>query len=178
MYHCFRLSDRCFDRGGHPEFHYHIQRELWNESWFFLRFSVITAFQLCNLSIPSTKCVLANIPIEVFPIIIYRLYFHPLSHYPGPFWARFTDWYTVYHCYIGDRHLDFYRLHLKYGSYFPIPGQIAYLKPLQAKSFVMGQIEWQSTVLLHYGTSTARVPMLRNPKSMSLSSIFSKPACR
>ena len=38
-----------------------------------------------------------------------------MSKYPGPYFAALTDWYTVYHLYKGDRHLDFYDLHQKYG---------------------------------------------------------------
>ena len=49
-------------------------------------------------------------------IIIYRIWFHPLAKHPGPFLAKFTDWYSVYHCAIGDRHIDFYKLHCKYGK--------------------------------------------------------------
>lgn len=46
---------------------------------------------------------------------IYRLVFHPLAQYPGPWLAAATDWYSVYHCLLGDRHLDFLRLHQIYG---------------------------------------------------------------
>ncbi|KAF2261282.1 cytochrome P450 [Lojkania enalia] len=48
-------------------------------------------------------------------VIAYRVWFHPLGKYPGPFLAKFTDWYSVYHCMRGDRHIDFYKLHCKYG---------------------------------------------------------------
>ncbi len=51
--------------------------------------------------------------------IIYRLYFHPLSKYPGPFLAKITDGYQLYHAWKGDRHVDFWRMHEKYGAYHP-----------------------------------------------------------
>lgn len=50
-------------------------------------------------------------------VIIYRVYFHPLAKYPGPFFARITDWYNMYHCLVGDRHLEFYRIHKEYGRF-------------------------------------------------------------
>ncbi|PVH92930.1 hypothetical protein DM02DRAFT_500110, partial [Periconia macrospinosa] len=47
---------------------------------------------------------------------LYRVFLHPLSKYPGPLIGKITDWYSVYHCVKGDRHLDFYLLHQKYGT--------------------------------------------------------------
>lgn len=55
---------------------------------------------------------------------IYRLQFHPLAKYPGPWWAALTDWYTVFHLIVGDRHLDFYRLHSKYGQHSISPSLV------------------------------------------------------
>ncbi|KAH9223887.1 benzoate 4-monooxygenase cytochrome P450 [Leptodontidium sp. 2 PMI_412] len=46
----------------------------------------------------------------------YRLTFHPLAKYPGPFFARISDWPLIVHCYRGDRHLWEYKNHQKYGS--------------------------------------------------------------
>lgn len=47
---------------------------------------------------------------------IYRLLFHPLTKYPGPFLAKLTDVHLAYHAWKGDRHLHFYRCHEKYGE--------------------------------------------------------------
>ncbi|KAK1991624.1 cytochrome P450 [Colletotrichum falcatum] len=53
---------------------------------------------------------------QVAGIVVYRLFFHPLAKYPGPLAAKITDGYQLYHAWIGDRHLDFYKLHNKYGK--------------------------------------------------------------
>lgn len=52
---------------------------------------------------------------SVTAVTIYQLYFHPLSRYPGPLLGRITQWYDVYHAYIGDKHILFHRLHEQYG---------------------------------------------------------------
>lgn len=49
--------------------------------------------------------------------MVYRVFFHPLAKYPGPWLAKVSDLYNVYHCFIGDRHLEFYRIHQRYGTY-------------------------------------------------------------
>jgi hypothetical protein len=55
--------------------------------------------------------------IYVSLVIIYRLTLHPLAKYPGPFLAKVTDIYLAYHAWKGDRHLEFYRCHEKYGKF-------------------------------------------------------------
>ncbi|TGO86488.1 hypothetical protein BPOR_0299g00040 [Botrytis porri] len=47
--------------------------------------------------------------------VLYRLYFHPLAAYPGPILASVTDWYNIYLCLTGNRHLNEFRLHQIYG---------------------------------------------------------------
>ncbi|KAF2445212.1 cytochrome P450 [Karstenula rhodostoma CBS 690.94] len=56
----------------------------------------------------------------------YRAILHPLARYPAPWGAALTDWYTVYHIVKGDRHINFYRLHEKYGNVVRFgPGRIS-----------------------------------------------------
>jgi hypothetical protein len=46
---------------------------------------------------------------------IYNLCFHPYSRYPGPFFARICPFYSLWHAYYGDLHIDVLRCHEKYG---------------------------------------------------------------
>ncbi|KAK6540269.1 hypothetical protein TWF694_009082 [Orbilia ellipsospora] len=59
--------------------------------------------------------VLGFATIWVFGTIVYRLYLHPLSHLPGPFLAKVTDFYGAYHAWTQKNHYHMYNLHKKYG---------------------------------------------------------------
>ncbi|KAI6083178.1 cytochrome P450 [Hypoxylon rubiginosum] len=58
----------------------------------------------------------ASILLYVAGLVVYRVFFHPLAKYPGPFIAKITDAYQLYHAWKGDRHLEFWRLHERYGK--------------------------------------------------------------
>jgi hypothetical protein len=65
------------------------------------------------------ECLLGLLAAYIVAVIAYRLTFHPLARYPGPFLAKITDLYLAYHAWKGDRHLEFYRCHEKYGASRP-----------------------------------------------------------
>lgn len=48
-------------------------------------------------------------------MILYRLHLHPLASHPGPVLAKVTDLHQLWHSYRGDRHLELWRLHQRYG---------------------------------------------------------------
>ncbi|CAK7563498.1 MAG: hypothetical protein SEPTF4163_001367 [Sporothrix epigloea] len=51
----------------------------------------------------------------IIGLVIYRIFLHPLAKYPGPLLAKLTDAYMLYHAWKGDRHLELWRLHERYG---------------------------------------------------------------
>lgn len=59
--------------------------------------------------------ILGALSFYVVGVVVYRLTLHPLAKYPGPFLAKITDIHLAYHAWRGDRHLQFYRCHEKYG---------------------------------------------------------------
>lgn len=69
-----------------------------------------------SLCCTSALAGLAAAFVAITSYIVYQFYFHPLAKYPGPFLGRLTQWYDVYHAYVGDKHILFYQLHQKYGS--------------------------------------------------------------
>ncbi|KAF2848188.1 benzoate 4-monooxygenase cytochrome-like protein P450 [Plenodomus tracheiphilus IPT5] len=70
-------------------------------------------------SYPSLWVLTASLAVSyaVF-VAIYRLYFHPLAKFPGPFWARLTVFPSWWHTRSGDRHIWLYQLQEKYGTEF------------------------------------------------------------
>ena len=68
-------------------------------------------------------------------MVVYRLYLHPLSRYPGPPFARVSGWQNWYHASKGgDRHLWLYQQHQRYGKWsvhaLSVPLFILHLGPV------------------------------------------------
>ncbi|KAG5758498.1 hypothetical protein H9Q72_013367 [Fusarium xylarioides] len=79
----------------------------------------MTLFTISQL--PLWVLVASSAGLGIFVILlnicIYRLFFHPYAKYPGPFLAKLTSWYQVYHTHRGDLHLDVWECHQKYAIY-------------------------------------------------------------
>ncbi|KAE8316165.1 cytochrome P450 [Aspergillus transmontanensis] len=48
-------------------------------------------------------------------LIVYRIYFHPLSKIPGPLLPKITDWYAAWLVWGGTSHIAIWKGHQKYG---------------------------------------------------------------
>jgi hypothetical protein len=106
------------------------------------------------------QAVFATFVLLIFGIIFYRLTFHPLAKYPGPFLAKFTDLYLAYHAWKGDRHLLFWQCHEKYGKLQHIhKAKLTY----QARLFVSVQTFSHSTRARLSKPSTVSKPMSASP---------------
>ncbi|KAL7271877.1 hypothetical protein RUND412_005340 [Rhizina undulata] len=58
--------------------------------------------------------------VYLLGFFIYRIFFHPLAKYPGPFLAKITGLYGLYRVWKGDRYIVNYKAHLKYGEFVRI----------------------------------------------------------
>ncbi|KAJ9646027.1 hypothetical protein H2204_000689 [Knufia peltigerae] len=74
----------------------------------------------------SASFVLATV-VYTIGVCIYRVTLHPLAKYPGPFLSKITDWSIVLQARSGDRHLDTWAEHQKYGPVVRIgPNVLSY----------------------------------------------------
>lgn len=68
--------------------------------------------------------------------IIYRVYFHPLAKYPGPFFAKITNFYGAYYNGRGELHIQTEKQFKKYG---PIVRQGPNKLIFQSEKALMGE---------------------------------------
>lgn len=80
----------------------------------FIALIVNNIHSLDHLRLLLLLCI--SILVYIATTCMYRLFFHPFAHIPGPFFARLTDAYGLYHAWRQDTHLAIHRLHLTYGS--------------------------------------------------------------
>ncbi|KAF2753069.1 putative cytochrome P450 [Pseudovirgaria hyperparasitica] len=58
---------------------------------------------------------------------VYNLYFHPLSHIPGPFLGRASLLWRIYHTTRGRSHRGIQRMHQKHGAVFRVsPNELSF----------------------------------------------------
>lgn len=55
--------------------------------------------------------------VYILITVVYRLYFHPLAKFPGPFWAKLSTFPAWWHSKNQDRHLWHLSLQEQYGMF-------------------------------------------------------------
>lgn len=80
---------------------------------------LVAGATILYVSVPDHKASLhcAHVLSQIIGVAVYRLYFHPLAKYPGPFWAKLTQWPEAQSSWRGRRHLDLHAMHEKYGRH-------------------------------------------------------------
>jgi hypothetical protein len=89
----------------------------------------------------------------IISIAIYRLYFHPLAKYPGPFWAKLTSFPSWWHTKKQHRHLWLLSLQEKHGQRLPLHSKDR-LSHLQVLNTGTNLTPYASTPPLHTDTFT------------------------
>lgn len=70
-----------------------------------------------GLSYPNVIALSVSLSISyIIATAVYRLYFHPLAKFPGPFWAKLTTFPAWWHSKNQDRHLWLLSLQNQYGK--------------------------------------------------------------
>ena len=69
--------------------------------------------------IPFISLLAGIFAVAPFSIILYRIFFHPLSAIPGPWAAAASGWYESYYdCILsGQFYFEIQRMHKKYGIF-------------------------------------------------------------
>lgn len=70
-----------------------------------------------DISLLRGGALLASLLVSyVVATVVYRLYFHPLAKYPGPFWAKISTWPAYIQTQKRNRHVWLLSLQEKYGK--------------------------------------------------------------
>ena len=69
---------------------------------------------ICLISI--TRIAIGCLFAFVVAYALYTWFFGPMAPYPGPWLAKLTPLYNLYHAYNKQLHLQMYKLHQQYGE--------------------------------------------------------------
>lgn len=64
----------------------------------------------------TMSAIVALMVISAIVYTAYQLFFSPLSRFPGPFWAKLSDFGMLLSALEGDANRHFVSLHKKYGT--------------------------------------------------------------
>lgn len=71
----------------------------------------MSALNFSNLLGLGTSIAISYVVVTV----LYRLYFHPLAKFPGPFWCKVTSIPSYWHTLQQDRHVWLFQLQQEHG---------------------------------------------------------------
>ncbi|KAK0370109.1 hypothetical protein CLIM01_12530 [Colletotrichum limetticola] len=71
-----------------------------------------------HYSSPQVAAIISGILCLLAIPLIYNVIFHPLARVPGPFLAKFNDFWHAYQLYTNVRHETLCKLHDKYGNHY------------------------------------------------------------
>lgn len=97
------------------------------------------------------ETVVVTILFCVASFVVYRLYFHPLAHVPGPLLAKLSGWWRNYRYFSGTWHDDILQVHRRYGPIVRIaPNELSVLdahvtKQLYGHGHNAQKSKWYST---------------------------------
>ena len=98
-----------------------MQSDLWNTAWPALNLRDRSALEIAQV-------VAVALSITVISIGVYRVFFHPLAHIPGPFFAKLTHLWQTKSYFTGQWHSDVLKIHEKYGPVVRIsPDEISFV---------------------------------------------------
>ncbi|KAK3323140.1 cytochrome P450 family protein [Cercophora scortea] len=105
-----------FIRGNHNKFaHLWVTRALKGISLLVCALLFVTRYDILQTLVLTSLFSTSWFTGLYTSIAIYRLWFHPLSKFPGPFWARLSNFYHAYIIRKSDNYLVMQKLHEKYG---------------------------------------------------------------
>ena len=117
-------------------------------------------------------------------LLLYRVFFHPLKNFPGPFPARLTSlWYST-QCTNADSHKQVFKLHEKYGEFLRVGSSDLSIAHPEAVEIIYGhgtrctKSPWYDQTLPLVSMHTARSRALHDRRRRIWSVAFSDKALR
>lgn len=134
---------------------------------------------------PFTTIVI-SVVLLVLARTIYRIYFHPLSHIPGPVLSRTTSLWLYYHAYIGDEASTIHHLHAQYGPYVRVaPNEVDIsdadaVQPIYVAKggFLKAPCYANFDIDGHKSIFSTTSPEYRAPRAKAVASMFSTKSLR
>ncbi|KAK5054410.1 hypothetical protein LTR84_001300 [Exophiala bonariae] len=99
----------------------------------------------------SRETILVTVLFCLTSFVVYRLYFHPLAHVPGPLLAKWSGWWRNYRYFRGTWHDDILKVHRNYGPIVRIaPNELSVVdaqitKQLYGHGHNAQKTKWYST---------------------------------